>query len=85
MNPTDDLTLDQKKSVARAWFETLRDRIHAGFEVLEDAASADLFPGDLKTGTRRHRHGALLGARLKHSVMTLRKSSAFRTAHICGG
>ena len=42
---TDDLTLDQKKSEARAWFETLRDRIHAGFEALEDAAPADLFPG----------------------------------------
>ncbi|MBP8072311.1 MAG: oxygen-dependent coproporphyrinogen oxidase [Brevundimonas sp.] len=43
---TDDLTLDQKKSEARAWFETLRDRIHAGFEALEDAAPADLFPGE---------------------------------------
>ena len=46
MTPTDDLTLDQKKSEARAWFETLRDRIQAGFEALEDAASADLFPGE---------------------------------------
>jgi coproporphyrinogen III oxidase len=46
MTPTDDLTLDQKKSEARAWFETLRDRIHAGFEALEDAAPADLFPGE---------------------------------------
>ena len=43
---TDDLTLDQKKTEARAWFETLRDRIHAGFEALEDAAPADLFPGE---------------------------------------
>jgi coproporphyrinogen III oxidase len=42
----DDLTLDQKKTEARAWFETLRDRIHAGFEALEDAAPADLFPGE---------------------------------------
>ena len=41
----DEPTLDQKKSEARAWFETLRDRIHAGFEALEDAAPADLFPG----------------------------------------
>ncbi|TPW04095.1 MAG: coproporphyrinogen III oxidase [bacterium] len=46
MTKTDDLTLDQKKAEARAWFETLRDRIHAGFEALEDAAPADLFPGE---------------------------------------
>ena len=46
MTTTDDLTLDQKKSEARAWFETLRDRIHAGFEALEDAAPAELFPGE---------------------------------------
>jgi len=31
---------------ARVWFETLRDQIHAGFEALEDAAPADLFPGE---------------------------------------
>jgi coproporphyrinogen III oxidase len=36
--------LDAQKTEARAWFETLRDRIHAGFEALEDAAPADLFP-----------------------------------------
>ena len=40
---TDPLTL--KKVETRAWFEALRDRIHAGFEALEDAAPADLFPG----------------------------------------
>ena len=39
-------SLDQKKTQARAWFETLRDRIHAGFEALEDAAPAELFPGE---------------------------------------
>ncbi|WP_439471655.1 oxygen-dependent coproporphyrinogen oxidase [Brevundimonas sp.] len=38
--------LSQKKTDARQWFETLRDRIHAGFEALEDAAPADLFPGE---------------------------------------
>ena len=46
MTTSAELTLDQKKSEARAWFETLRDRIHAGFEALEDAAPADLFPGE---------------------------------------
>ncbi len=35
-----------KKAEARAWFEALRDRIHAGLEALEDAAPADLFPGE---------------------------------------
>lgn len=46
MTLTEDLPLDQQKAEARAWFETLRDRIHAGFEALEDAAPADLFPGE---------------------------------------
>jgi len=43
---TDAPTLDHQKTEARAWFETLRDRIHAGFEALEDAAPSDLFPGE---------------------------------------
>jgi len=38
--------LAQQKTEARAWFEGLRDRIHAAFEALEDAAPADLFPGE---------------------------------------
>ena len=38
--------LAEKKAEARAWFETLRDRIHAGFEALEDQAPAELFPGE---------------------------------------
>ena len=38
--------LAQQKTEARAWFEALRDRIHAAFETLEDAAPADLFPGE---------------------------------------
>jgi coproporphyrinogen III oxidase len=41
---TDPLAL--KKAETRAWFETLRDRIHEGLEALEDAAPADLFPGE---------------------------------------
>jgi len=41
---TDPLAL--KKAETRAWFEALRDQIHAGFEVLEDAAPPDLFPGE---------------------------------------
>ncbi|WP_428150096.1 oxygen-dependent coproporphyrinogen oxidase [Brevundimonas sp.] len=38
--------LDLKKVETRAWFEALRDRIHARFEALEDAAPPDLFPGE---------------------------------------
>ena len=38
--------LAPQKAETRAWFEALRDRIHAGFEALEDAASPDLFPGE---------------------------------------
>jgi coproporphyrinogen III oxidase len=41
-----DLDLDTKKARARAWFESLRDQICAEFERLEDAAPADLYPGD---------------------------------------
>ena len=40
-----ELSLDDKKAAARAWFETLRDQICAEFERLEDAAPADLYPG----------------------------------------
>ena len=38
--------LSDKKAETRAWFEGLRDRIHAAFEALEDQAPADLFPGE---------------------------------------
>ena len=44
-----DITLDPlalKKVETRAWFEALRDRIHAAFEALEDAAPGDLYPGE---------------------------------------
>ncbi|WP_298748025.1 oxygen-dependent coproporphyrinogen oxidase [uncultured Brevundimonas sp.] len=44
MTPTDPLA--QQKTDARAWFEALRDRIHAAFEALEDQAPAELFPGE---------------------------------------
>ncbi|MET0314503.1 MAG: oxygen-dependent coproporphyrinogen oxidase [Hansschlegelia sp.] len=37
--PLDDI--DAKKAKARAWFETLRDRIHAAFEAIEDEAGGD--------------------------------------------
>ena len=39
-------TLDERKARARAWFETLRDNLCAALEGLEDAASADLYPGE---------------------------------------
>jgi len=38
--------LDERKSRASAWFKTLRDRICAAFEALEDEAPADLYPGE---------------------------------------
>jgi coproporphyrinogen III oxidase len=37
--------LDSRKTRARAWFETLRDRIMAAFEALEDSAPEALYPG----------------------------------------
>jgi len=38
--------LDEKSLRARAWFDSLRDRIVAAFERLEDEAPADLYPGE---------------------------------------
>jgi coproporphyrinogen III oxidase len=43
---TDTALLDARKSQARDWFETLRDRICSVFEALEQAAPADLYPGE---------------------------------------
>jgi coproporphyrinogen III oxidase len=40
-----DPLLQTRKAAAQAWFETLRDRLIAAFEALEDEAPADLFPG----------------------------------------
>ena len=38
--------LENRKQLARGWFESLRDRIIDRFEALEDAAPADLYPGE---------------------------------------
>ena len=43
---TDTALLDARKSQARDWFETLRDRICSAFEALEQAAPANLYPGE---------------------------------------
>ncbi|GBF58077.1 oxygen-dependent coproporphyrinogen-III oxidase [Candidatus Phycosocius bacilliformis] len=37
--------LEDRKTVARAWFESLRDQIMAAFEKLEDDADPALYPG----------------------------------------
>ena len=37
--------LENRKQLARAWVESLRDRIVAAFEALEDEAPATLYPG----------------------------------------
>lgn len=49
---TDTALLDARKSQARDWFETLRDRICSAFEALEQAAPADLYPGEPATFVR---------------------------------
>jgi coproporphyrinogen III oxidase len=40
-----DAVLETQKATARAWFENLRDQIHAGFEALEDEATSSLYGG----------------------------------------
>ena len=39
-----DAVLQDRRRRAAAWFESLRDRLCAAFEALEDAAPADLYP-----------------------------------------
>jgi coproporphyrinogen III oxidase len=60
-----DSVLDDRKSRASAWFKTLRDRICAAFEAL-DEAPADLYPGAagrfaLKPWTRPEGGGGVMG------------------------
>jgi coproporphyrinogen III oxidase len=42
----DATTLDERRAAAKAWFESLRDKITARFEALEDAADPALYPGE---------------------------------------
>ena len=60
--------LEERKAQARAWFETLRDRLVAAFEALEDAAPAELYgeapsPArfDLKPWSRPEGGGGVMG------------------------
>jgi len=46
MIQADPALMIERRERARVWFETLRDKIHAGFEALEDAAPAELFVGE---------------------------------------
>jgi coproporphyrinogen III oxidase len=43
---TDTAVSEGRKAEARAWFETIRDRICAALEAIEDDAPADLYPGE---------------------------------------
>jgi len=58
--------LDERKARARAWFESLRDRICAAFETLEDSAPASLYPGGpgrftFKPWSREEGGGGVMG------------------------
>ncbi len=44
--------IDDRKAQAQAWFESLRDRICAAFEALEDEAPAALYAGEAGRFTR---------------------------------
>ena len=61
-----DPVLNERKTRARAWFESLRDRICAAFELLEDAASPSLYPGEagrftFKPWSREEGGGGVMG------------------------
>lgn len=63
---TSDPVLDARKARARAWFESLRDRICAAFEGLEDSAPPGLFPGEpgrfsFKPWSRAEGGGGVMG------------------------
>ena len=63
---TDQSRLADRKTQASAWFKTLRDRICAAFEALEDEAPAGLYPGapgrfTLKPWTRPEGGGGVMG------------------------
>ncbi|WP_411286868.1 oxygen-dependent coproporphyrinogen oxidase [Phenylobacterium sp.] len=63
---TEAPTLDDKSLRARAWFDSLRDRITAEFERLEDEAPAELYPGEpgrfeLKPWVRAAGGGGVMG------------------------
>jgi coproporphyrinogen III oxidase len=62
----DSPALDPKTVQARAWFDSLRDRIVAEFERLEDEAPAELYPGEpgrfeLKPWVREAGGGGVMG------------------------
>ena len=61
-----DTELQDKTDRARAWFDSLRDRIVAEFERLEDEAPAELYPGEpgrfeLKPWVRAAGGGGVMG------------------------
>jgi coproporphyrinogen III oxidase len=61
-----DVSLENRKVRARAWFESLRDRICAAFETLENDAPAALYEGEpgrfvLKPWSREEGGGGVMG------------------------
>ncbi len=74
----DPATLDARKARARVWFESLRDRICAALEQIEDDAPATLYPGDagrfVRTPWKRADH---TGAEGGGGVMSMMKGRVF--------
>ena len=65
-NPTEDTSDAARATRARIWFDELRDRLVAAFEALEDAAPAELYPGEpgrfeLKPWVRAEGGGGVMG------------------------
>ncbi len=74
----DPATLDARKARARGWFESLRDRICATLERIEDDAPTALYPGQpgrfVRTPWKRADHS---GAEGGGGVMSIMKGRVF--------
>src|SRR5690348_12477643 len=74
----DPATLDDRKTHARGWFESLRDQICAAFERIEDDAPAGLYQGTagrfVRTPWRRTDHTGTAGG---GGVMSLMRGRVF--------
>jgi coproporphyrinogen III oxidase len=69
--------IDERKTRARSWFESLRDDICAAFERLEDDAPASLYPGAPGVSCARHGSAPTTPAPGGGGVMSMMRGRLF--------